>query len=60
LSVKLVGKKTNRAAIGARIYWPTSGTNQVFHNIPADAAIEIVECADPYRKLDAKAVPVPR
>jgi hypothetical protein len=95
LTVKLVGRKTNRAAIGARIKvvtagdqpltvhrhvssgssfganplrqtiglgganrvavlqvdWPTSGTTQVFRDIPADQAIEITELADGYRPL---------
>jgi hypothetical protein len=95
LTVKLIGKKTNRAAIGARIkvvtagekpltvhrhvssgssygasplqqtvglakaqrvalleiHWPTSGTNQVFHDIAADQAIEVTEFATSYRPL---------
>jgi hypothetical protein len=95
LTVKLVGRKTNRAAIGARIkavvagpapntfyrhvtsgssfganplrqtvglgkattverleiYWPTSGTTQVFRDVPADRAIEITEFAKDYRTL---------
>ncbi len=103
LTVKLVGKKTNRAAIGARIkavtasdrpltvyrhvtsgssfganpleqtiglakasavatlevYWPTSGTTQVFHDVPADQCIEITEFAANYRVLKHKRVPLP-
>jgi hypothetical protein len=95
LTVKLVGRKTNRPAIGARIkavvagpapntfyrhvtngsswgtnplqqtvglakatkverleiYWPTSGTTQVFRDVPADQAIEITEFAKDYRTL---------
>jgi hypothetical protein len=85
LTVKLVGQRTNRAAIGARIdavlegarrvcrvvnsgssfgantleqtiglgsatrvprlevFWPVSRTTQVFRDVPADTAIEIVE-----------------
>jgi hypothetical protein len=101
--VKLVGKKTNRAAIGARIkavmagavpltvhrhvssgssfganplqqtiglaradrvarleiFWPTSGTTQVFRDIAADQAIEVTELADSYRPLGWKALPPP-
>ena len=101
LTVKLVGQKTNRAAIGARIkvitagdhpltvhrhvssgsswganplqqtiglakagrvatlevHWPTSGTTQTFRDIPADQAIEVVEFAEDYRKLDWKPIP---
>jgi hypothetical protein len=104
LSVKLVGKKTNRSAIGARIKavtagaepltvqrvvscgcsfggnpleqhiglakaekvatlevtWPTSGTTQVFRDIPANRAIEITEFAEGYRVLDRKPVPAPK
>jgi FG-GAP-like repeat/ASPIC and UnbV len=102
LTVKLIGKKTNRPALGARIkvvtsgdhpltihrhvstgsswganpfqqtiglakrdriaameiYWPTSKTTQVFHDITADQAIEVTEFADTYRKLDWKPIPV--
>jgi hypothetical protein len=104
LTVKLVGKKTNRSAIGARIkvvtagdepltihrhvssgssfggnplqqtiglakanrvatlevFWPTSKTTQVFRDIAVDQAIEIEEFANDYRRLNWKAVPVPK
>jgi hypothetical protein len=104
LTVKLVGQKTNRAAIGARIkvvaagekpltvhrhvssgssfgasplqqhiglataelvalleiHWPTSGTTQVFRDIPADQAIEVTEFADDYRPLNWKPTPQPK
>jgi hypothetical protein len=100
--VKLVGKKTNRPAIGARIkvvtagaepltihrhistgsswganpfqqtiglakfdrvavleiHWPTSGTTQVFHDIPADQAIEVTEQTDTIRPLNWKPIPM--
>jgi hypothetical protein len=103
LTVKLVGEKTNRSAIGARIkvvtagpealtihrhvtsgssfganpleqtiglgradrvetleiYWPTSGTTQVFRDVPTNQSIEIVEFAGAYRKLDAAPIPQP-
>jgi hypothetical protein len=96
LTVKLVGQKTNRAAIGARIkvvtegdkpltvhrhvssgssfggnplqqhiglgkaasvatveiYWPTSQTTQVFHDVGVNQAIEIREFSKDYRKLN--------
>jgi hypothetical protein len=102
LTVKLVGKKTNRPAIGARIkvvtagaepltihrhistgsswganpfqqtiglakadrvavlevHWPTSGTTQVFHDIPADQAIEVTEQTDTIRPLNWKPIPM--
>jgi hypothetical protein len=104
VSVKLVGQKTNRAAIGARIkvvtagtdpltvfrhvssgssfgaspleqtiglataqrvarleiFWPTSGTTQVFEDIAADRAIEVTEFAASYRNLDRRPVPQPK
>jgi hypothetical protein len=104
LTVKLVGKKTNRAAIGARIKvvtagdqpltvhrnvssgssfganplqqtiglgradrvalleirWPTSGTTQVFRDVPVNQAIEVTEFATDYRKLDWKPIPAPK
>ncbi len=103
LTVKLVGKKTNRAALGARIkvvtagersltvhrhvssgssfgantleqtvglatatgvdrleiYWPTSGTTQVFRAVAADQAIEVTEFAQTYRRLSLKPIPYP-
>jgi len=104
LSVKLVGKKTNRAAIGARIklttagpapltvhrhvssgssfganpleqhlglgkadrvavleiYWPTSGTTQVFRDIPVNRAIEITESAADYQTRDMEPIALPK
>ena len=103
LTVKLVGKKTNRAAIGARIKlvtggakpmavhrqvtsgssfggnaleqtiglakadkvatleirWPTSGTTQVFRDIPIDQSIEVTEFAETYRRINHKPLPTP-
>jgi hypothetical protein len=96
ISVKLVGVKTNRAAIGARIKvetdgvtvhrlvssgssfganpleqtivlggarriaalevrWPTSGTTQVFRDVPLKQRIEVTEFAEAWRPA-----PVPR
>jgi hypothetical protein len=104
LTVKLVGNKSNRAAIGARIKvvttgkkpltvhrhvssgssfggnplqqtiglgkatrvarievrWPTSGTTQVFRDIPADQAIEVTEFAESFRPLGWKPLPQPQ
>jgi hypothetical protein len=104
LTLKLIGKKTNRSAIGARIkvvprgggpsavhrhvssgssfggnplqqtiglakassvatleiFWPTSGTTQVFHDMDVNQALEITEFAKDYRKLNWTRVPVPR
>ncbi len=94
ITVRLTGKKSNRAAIGARIkvtlssgqtiyrhitsgssfggnplqqtiglgaadriatleiHWPTSGTTQVFRDVPINQAIEVVEFEKTYRKLN--------
>jgi hypothetical protein len=104
LTVKLIGKKSNRAAIGARIkvvtagdnplmvhrhvssgssfggnplqqtiglgkansvatleiYWPTTRTTQVFHNIDVNQAIEITEFASDYHGLNWTAIPLPQ
>jgi hypothetical protein len=104
LTVKLIGKKSNRAAIGARIkavtagetpltvyrhvtsgssfganplqqtiglgkasqvatlevFWPTSGTTQVFRDVPVNQAIEITEFATAYRPLNWQALPALR
>ena len=104
LEVKLVGKKTNRSAIGARIkvvtsgpspltvhrhvssgssfganplqqhiglgkadkvatieiFWPTSGTTQVFHDVIVNQAIEITEFAKEFRKLNWTPIPAPK
>jgi hypothetical protein len=42
------------------IYWPTSKTSQVFHDVPVDQAIEITEFAKEYRKLNWNPVPIPK
>jgi len=104
LTVKLVGKKTNRAAIGARIkvvtagehpltvyrtitsgssfganpleqtigvgkadkvallevFWPTSGTTQVFRDVPVKQFIEITEFATDYKKKEVKQIAIPK
>jgi hypothetical protein len=103
LTIKLVGTKTNRAGIGARIKvipaggdqgaihrtissgssfganplqqtiglakadrvavleisWPTSGTTQIFRDIPANQSIEVTELATSYRILKRPKIPLP-
>jgi hypothetical protein len=102
LTVQLVGKKSNRAAFGARItatpagegrsvhrhvtcgssfggnpleqtiglgkadkvakleiFWPTSGTRQVFTDVPAGQLIVITEGEENFRRIDVKSLPVP-
>jgi hypothetical protein len=102
LNVKLIGKKTNRAAIGSRIkvvtagdqpltvhrhvssgssfganpleqhiglgkadrvalveiYWPTSGTTQVFRDIDANQGIVVTEFEENYQKRSWKPIPL--
>ena len=103
LNVKLVGKSSNRSAIGARIkavtagaspqtiyrtvcsgssfganpleqllgigkadridvlevYWPTSKTTQVFRDLAANQAIEIVESEPAFKTREYKKIAVP-
>jgi hypothetical protein len=42
------------------IYWPTSRTTQVLHNVGVNQAIAVTEFARDYRKLNWSRVPVPR
>ena len=100
LNVKLIGKRTNRAAIGARIkvvtagpkpltvhrhvssgssfganpleqhiglgkadrvalleiYWPTSGTRQIFRDVPVNQGVVITEFATDYEKRTWKPI----
>ena len=41
------------------IYWPTSDTTQVFHEVPVDQAIEVTEFESAYRSLNWTRLPVP-
>ena len=51
--------KADKVAV-LEIYWPSSGTTQVFRDIDVNQAIEITEFADNYRKLDWKPLPRPK
>jgi hypothetical protein len=42
------------------VHWPTSGTTQVFHDIPGNQAIEVTEFPTDYRKLECKPILVPK
>ena len=103
VTVKLIGKKTNNAAIGARIKvvtggesprtiyrhissgssfganpleqtiglgkaekidvleinWPTSGTTQVFRDIPSHTSIEITEFSEDFKTLSQSKIELP-
>jgi hypothetical protein len=41
------------------IFWPTSQTTQVFHDVEVNQAIEVTEFAGDYRKLNWTPIPVP-
>ena len=41
------------------VYWPTSGTTQVFKNVPTNRAIEITEFATEYKARRYKPIPLP-
>jgi ASPIC and UnbV len=49
-----LGRATRVALL--QVEWPTSGTTQVFRDIPAGQAIEITELADGYRKLESSPI----
>lgn len=53
-----LGKATG--VMSLEIYWPTSGTVQVFRDVAVNQAIEITEFAAEYRKLDWKPIPSPK
>jgi hypothetical protein len=40
------------------IYWPTSKSTQIFHNIAVNQFIEITEFATDYRKLERKRITI--
>ncbi len=42
------------------IYWPTSGTTQVFHDIDANQSLVIVEFEKDYRKRTWKPIALPQ
>jgi hypothetical protein len=51
--------KADRIAV-LRIHWTTSRTTQVFRDVRADQAMEVTEFAADCRRLDWKAIPVPK
>jgi hypothetical protein len=61
LNVKLVGKKTQRAAIGTRVKVVTARESpvavRVFRGIAVDQPIEVTEFGESYRPLKWKALP---
>ena len=42
------------------VYWPTSGTTQVFRDVRRDQAIEVTEFAPDFRVREYKPVPLPK
>ena len=52
-----IGLAASKRVATLEIYWPTSKSTQVFHDVLADQAIEVTEFADSYRALDWKPLP---
>ena len=52
-----LGKAQRVAAL--QIDWPTSGTTQVFRDIPINQSIEITELENAYKTLKSTAIPLP-
>ena len=55
-----IGLAQSKKVAVLEIYWPTSGTTQVFRDIAADQAIEVTEFADSYRPLKWTPLPEPQ
>jgi hypothetical protein len=53
-----LGKADSVATL--EIYWPTSGSTQVFRDVAVNQALEITEFAKDYRHLNWTRVPVPK
>jgi hypothetical protein len=53
-----IGKATKIATL--EVWWPTSRTTQVFHDLPIDQAIEITESERDYRRLNWSRIPRPK
>lgn len=54
-----IGLGTETRIASLEIFWPASGTTQVFHDIDADQALEITEFAEVYRVRGYQRVPAP-
>ena len=54
-----IGLGQAKSVATLEIYWPTSKTTQVFHNIDINQAIEITEFASEVRPLNWTPIPVP-
>jgi len=53
-----IGLGQARRIARLQIDWPTSGTTQVFHDVPMDQAIEVTEFAPRYRPLAQQRAPL--
>jgi hypothetical protein len=54
-----IGLGRARGIATLTVHWPASKTEQVFHDIPMDRAIEISEAETSYRTLDWAPIPLP-
>ena len=46
-----IGLGQAEKVITLEVYWPTSGTTQIFHDVRVDQAMEVVEFKKSYRPL---------
>lgn len=53
-----IGVGLARRIARLEIQWPASGTTQIFRDVDVDQAIEVVEFADSFRKLDWQPIPI--
>ena len=57
---QLIGLGSSDRVAELEVYWPTSGTTQVFRNIPAGKYLEITELAPTYRTREFHPIPLPK
>jgi|SRR6516165_4157949 hypothetical protein len=57
---KTIGVGKAKQITRLEVYWPTSKTTQVFHNVRVDQAVAITEFEPEYRHLDWSRIPAPR
>ena len=51
-----MGVGTAEQIVELEVWWPTSGTRQIFRNVAVDQFLEITELAEEYRVLERKRV----
>ena len=54
-----IGVAKAQKVVTLEVYWPTSKTTQVFHDIDVNQFIEITEFATDYRKVERRRISLP-